>query len=274
MRRGILSIVGAEVRDVLAEPCPRKPIRIKPKMPVLRKRVVGQTVVAVERLGKRVLVCLDSRDTLVFEPRMTGLILVADPPSIEHLRVRVELSGCDIDRFWYWDRRGLGNVRLLSPRQLAEQLGEAKLGPDALAVEWDELRDRFGTGTRPVKNALLDQRAIAGVGNLYASEILHRAKVHPERPVKDVSNPQWQRIHAALVEILETAILCEGSTLADGTYRNSLNDPGGYQNQHRVYDREGERCVQCERGKIRRIVQAGRSTFYCPFCQRRKSPSS
>ena len=269
MRRGILSIVGAEIRDVCLEPCERKPILIEPKMPTLRKRAVGKTVASVDRLGKRVLVRLDSQDAIVFEPRMTGLILVADPPSVEHLRVRVELAGCDLDRFWYWDRRGLGSCRLLTRRQVETKLGGANLGPDALAISWEDLRDRFKSGKRAIKPALLDQRVVAGVGNLYASELLHQAKVHPEKTLEQLSNAQWRRIHAAMVEILETAIRYEGSTLSDGTYRNSLNESGGYQNQHRVYDREGTRCTQCERGKIRRIVQTGRSTFFCAVCQRK-----
>jgi formamidopyrimidine-DNA glycosylase len=122
---------------------------------------------------------------------------------------------------------------------------------------------------REIKVALLDQRALAGVGNLYASEILHLAGVHPQRQCDMLQRAQWQRIHAALVEVLELAIRYEGSTLGDGTYRNALNEAGGYQNHHRVYDRAGEPCPTCHREAIERIVQAQRSTFFCPRCQRR-----
>jgi formamidopyrimidine-DNA glycosylase len=98
--------------------------------------------------------------------------------------------------------------------------------------------------------------------------LLHRARVHPERPCDAITRPQWRRIHAAMLEVLEEAIRYEGSTLSDGTYRNALNESGGYQNHHRVYDRAGRDCPGCGRSQILRIVQAQRATFYCPHCQR------
>jgi formamidopyrimidine-DNA glycosylase len=118
-----------------------------------------------------------------------------------------------------------------------------------------------------VKVALLDQRAVAGVGNLYASEILHLARIHPARPCDELARRHWNAIAAAAREVLETAIRYEGSTLSDGTYRNALNKEGGYQNEHRVYAKAGEPCPRCRRGVIERIVQAQRSTFFCPRCQ-------
>src|SRR4029453_12398022 len=118
-------------------------------------------------------------------------------------------------------------------------------GPDALSVRADELRERLGRSRRAIKVALLDQRALAGVGNLYASEILHRAKVHPATRCEQLKPAQWQLIHTFLGEVLQEAIRHEGSTLSDGTYRNALNQSGGYQNHHRVYDRAGERCSSC-----------------------------
>ena len=118
------------------------------------------------------------------------------------------------------------------------------------------------------KVALLDQAAIAGVGNLYASELLHVAHVHPQRRCDQLTKAQWERIHAAMVDVLEAAIRYEGSTLSDGTYRNALNKAGGYQNEHRVYDKANQPCPICQ-AEIARIIQAQRSTFFCPRCQRR-----
>jgi formamidopyrimidine-DNA glycosylase len=171
----------------------------------------------------------------------------------------------------YWDRRGLGSVQLLSPRQIQRQLGPDKLGSDALLTSADELRARLKTSRRAIKVALLDQRAIAGIGNLYASEILHVAGVHPGKSCRTLTRAEWQGVHAGIKLVLEEAIRYEGSTLSDGTYRNALNDPGGYQSHHRVYDREGQTCPTCGRQPIRRIVQVGRSTFYCPGCQRKRA---
>ena len=269
MRRGILGIIGSRVTDVERVPCQRRPIAIAPRIDRFRQRAVGRSVTDVGRVGKRVLVHLDSGDAMVLEPRMTGLVLVADPPTHEHLRFRCSLSGGQIREFLYWDRRGLGNVRLISPKEFEEALGPAKLGPDALLVTAELYRERLGTSGRAVKVALLDQRAVAGIGNLYASEILFLAAIHPERRCTQIQPAEWKRVHAATIQVLETAIRYEGSTLSDGTYRNALNQAGGYQNEHRVYDHEGSACRECG-AEVVRIVQAQRATFFCPGCQPRR----
>jgi len=269
MRRGILGIVGGRIRLVERTACRRKPIAITPRIDRFRRRVVGRTVHAVDRVGKRVVLRLDSADAIVLEPRMTGLILVADPPSREHLRFRCSLAGSRTRELLYWDRRGLGNVRLFSPDEFAVAFGPEKLGPDALVMTADSFRTLLGASTRAVKVALLDQRAVAGIGNLYASEILHAAGIHPARRCNKITRSQWQAIADAMHAVLETAIRYEGSTLGDGTYRNALNQAGSYQNHHRVYDRAGESCHRCGVDwRIVRIVQAQRSTFYCRNCQR------
>ena len=268
MRRGIMGAVKGRIVDVSRVRCKRRPIAIEPSLPVIRRRLVGQTIADIGRLGKRVVIHAASGDALVLEPRMTGLVLVADPPSMEHLRFRVDLSGAAVRTIWYWDRRGLGSVRLLTADELQLQLGAGKLGPDALSLTAQELTLRLNASKRAIKVALLDQRALAGVGNLYASEILHLAGIHPGRRCCRLTATQWEAIHARLREVLLDAIAHEGSTLSDGTYRNALNEAGGYQNHHRVYDRAGEECRRCSVGIIRRIVQAQRSTFYCPQCQR------
>ena len=269
MRRGIAAIAGSRIIGARRVPCRRRPILIQPRPAALTRRLVGNTVEEVGRLGKRVVLRLSSGDRLIFEPRMTGLVLVADPPSEEHLRFRLDLAGGPIPHVWYWDRRGLGSVRLVSQRQLDELLGSRKLGPDALVLSSDELRERLARSRRAIKVALLDQRAVAGIGNLYASEILHLAGVHPAKRCDLLSVNQWQAVHARMLEVLHDAIQHEGSTLSDGTYRNALNQAGGYQNQHRVYDRAGDACRQCRSAQIVRIVQAQRATFYCPACQRK-----
>lgn len=266
MRRGILAITGARVEDAVRLPCRLKPLQVYPRIDAFRRRAVDRRVVEVGRVGKRVILHLESDDRIVFEPRMTGLVLLADPPTPHHLRIRLDFSG-DVSHVWYWDRRGLGNVRLLSPAEFQEQLGPHKLGTDALALVPGEMRERLSGSRRAVKVALLDQQAIAGIGNLYASEILHWAGIHPEKACHRVGREEWQRIHEATLQILHLAIQCEGSTLSDGTYRNALNKAGGYQNHHRVYDRAGQPCLACRTGVVQRIVQAQRATFFCPTCQ-------
>src|SRR5262245_45642521 len=254
MRRGIAAVAGSRVIGAGRVKCSRRPILVEPKGATLTRRIVGRTIEEVGRIGKRVFLRLDNSDRLIFEPRMTGLVLVADPPTNEHLRFRLDLAGGPIRQVWYWDRRGLGSVRLLSEKQFAERLGDGALGPDALALSVEELRKRLSASRRAIKVALLDQRAIAGIGNLYASEILHLAAVHPANRCDRLTVAQWHAIHQRMIEVLELAIRHEGSTLSDGTYRNALNQSGGYQNHHRVYDRAGELCPSCGEKEIVRIV--------------------
>ncbi len=269
MRRGILGIVGSRIAGVERVRCRRRPILIEPRIERFRRLAVGAKVTDVGRIGKRVVVHLDRACAMVFEPRMTGLVLLAEPPTVEHLRLRIGLTGGPIDELFYWDRRGLGSVRLLSEVDLRKLYGNDSLGPDALQITAAELAERLGDSRRAIKVALLDQRAVAGIGNLYAAEVLHRAKIHPAKPCHRLRDDDWRRIQASARAVLNAAIRYEGSTLADGTYRNALNRSGGYQNHHRVYDREGELCVVCRTARIVRIVQAQRATFFCPQCQPR-----
>lgn len=275
MRRGVLPIIGSRIVGVERARCRRRPIAVEPASATFRRKAVGATITDVGRIGKRVVVHLDRDSVIVFEPRMTGLVLLTEPPTREHLRLRIALAGGPADELLYWDRRGLGSVRLLSLAELAARYDDATLGPDALAITAEELAERLGTSRRAIKVALLDQRAVAGIGNLYAAEILHRAGIHPAHRCDRLRDNQWEAIHAATLEILTIAIRFEGSTLSDGTYRNALNNAGGYQNHHRVYDRAGEICVVCRTARIKRIVQAQRATFFCPSCQplRRRNSS-
>lgn len=269
MRRGVLPIVGSRITAAERPACRLRPILLRPRIDAFDRRVKGKTITAIERRGKRVMIVLDDQQTIVIEPRMTGLVLLADPPNQEHLRLRLNLSKGPHRQLLFWDRRGLGTVRLLRPAEVSRWI-DAKLGPDALAITAGQLRDQLKTSKRAVKVALLDQAIVAGIGNLYAAEILFVAGIDPRTRCDRLSQAQWSRIQAATLLVLEEAIRHEGSTLSDGTYRNALNQAGGYQNCHRVYNRTDEACPRCETGVIRRIVQAQRSTFFCPICQRKR----
>lgn len=269
MRRGILGAVGCRVTDVEKLRCLRKPIEISPSLAKFRRRVLGATVTELTRAGKRVVIWLDTDDAIVLEPRMTGLVLVVDPPTQEHLRWRLQLEGGSIDEILYWDRRGLGNVRLFSREEFEVAFGLEKLGPDALKISAEDYRARLGTSRREIKPALLDQRAVAGIGNIYASEILHVAGIHPARQCAAMTKRQWEALTRATHLVLEEAVRYEGSTLGDGTYRNALNEEGGYQNEHRVYARVDQPCPRCANATVKRIVQTQRSTFFCSQCQKR-----
>ena len=270
MRRGILAIEGCSISGIEWPRCRLRPIATVPGRRAFARRAIGQTILQVDRWGKRVVLRLDSDDALILEPRMSGLVLLSHPPGQEHLRLRIRLSGGRMRQLLFWDRRGLGSVRLLGPSQWKKVLGPDRLGPDALTVTADQLRSVLKNSRRAVKVALLDQRAVAGIGNLYAAEILHAAGIHPQRRCDSLTRHDWHRLREAIVEVLEQAIRFEGSTLSDGTYRNALNQSGQYQNHHRVYQREDQLCPTCTSGKVQRIIQAQRSTFFCPTCQPRR----
>ena len=268
MRRGVEPIVGAQIIAFERLPSPRKPIALTPGVAAFRRRVEGAIVARTARAGKRVVLWLDRGDAIIVEPRMTGLLLLDEPIDPLYARVLFRFRGSGAKELVYWDRRGLGNVRLLSEREYEQSFGLDVLGPDALEMTAELYSERLGRSQRAVKVALLDQRAVAGIGNLYASEILHLAGVHPERACRELKPKQWQAIAAAALEVLELAIRYEGSTLSDGTYRNALNKSGGYQNEHRVYAKAGEPCPRCKKATIERIVQTQRSTFFCRRCQK------
>ncbi len=304
MCRCIAPAVGCHIRDVERPRSRLRSIAISPRLDCLRRRIAGRRIEAVRRVGKRVVLELDARQTngradhpvpdprttsrtdcqsvlqrggdfLVLEPRMTGLVLLAEPPDREHLRLifRLErkkgLSPCSPKQILFWDRRGLGVARLMPRAEFLRAFGPERLGPDALEIDRETLRARMGRSRRAVKVALLDQHAVAGVGNLYASEILHRSGIDPRMHCDRLRVADWARLLQAMRDVLTAAVKQQGSTLRDGTYRIGHNQPGNYQLYHRVYQRTGEPCLQCRTGRIVRIVQAQRSTFFCPACQRR-----
>jgi formamidopyrimidine-DNA glycosylase len=145
----------------------------------------------------------------------------------------------------------------------------AGLGPEPLDPKLDPaiLASAFDGKAAPVKAALLDQRNVAGLGNIYVCEALHRSGISPKRAAGAISVPRLARLAAEVTAVLEEAVAAGGSTLRD--YQHTDGELGYFQHSFRVYDREGEACPkQGCRGMIRRIVQSGRSTFYCAVCQR------
>jgi formamidopyrimidine-DNA glycosylase len=270
MVRGIRPfIAGRPIERVLRCRCRYRPISIRPRFDVLAKRLTGQTIEEVGRLGKRVVLTVSGGSAVVIEPRMTGLMLLSDPPDTTHLRVEWQLGGKgQYGSLWFWDRRGLGTVRLFAPGEIERDLKKSTVGPDALEMTVEAWRNCCAVTSRAIKVVLLDQRAVAGIGNLYASEILHLSRIPPTRRADRLKPAELSRLNDAVRLVLEEAIRDEGSTLSDATYRTALNQNGRYQNKHRVYGRAGEVCFTCSKAAVRRIVQAQRSTFFCPECQK------
>lgn len=264
---GIRSIIGRKIKRVIKPRCRYRPISISPRVPTIERRLSSHRVTDVTRLGKRVLIHANDH-ALVLQPKMTGLVSLEAPPDPDHVRLQIDFAGAPKIRLLFWDRRGLGTVEMLPTSEIHERIVQGKLGPDALAITSQEFSQRLSRTHRAIKVALLDQKLVAGVGNLYASEMLHVAKIHPQARSSDLSDRKKRLLFDVMQDILLTAIRYEGSTLSDGTYRTAVNDPGSYQNQHLVYDRADQPCQSCSSGVVQRIVQAQRSTFFCPKCQR------
>ena len=269
MRGQLRPIEGSKIVEVLQPTSRFRPITLRPDFARLRRILRDTRIAEVARLGKR-LVLWTEKDShmqaLVVEPRMTGCLTLSSPPDEEHVRLILRLSHPRFPKLYFWDSRGLGRVELVTPEQYS-QLAKT-LGPDALEVSADYLRRKLGQSGRPIKLALMDQRVVAGIGNIYASEILFAAAIHPASPSQNLAMGHWRKLARAMREVLQQAIKGKGSTLADGTYRAPDGQPGRYQFCHYVYQKDGQRCLRCKKEVIRRFPLGGRSTFFCPHCQK------
>jgi len=236
-----------------------------------------RAITAVERRAKNIVMPLDGGEAyLVVNLGMTGALFpqrfiradgtvperVARKPT--HPAVRFGLDGGRA--LVYHDIRRFGTVELLDPDSWSER--SRRIGPEPLASDYtaSDLHAALGRSRTPVRNWLLDQRRIAGVGNIYASEACFRAGVHPLRPANEVSAEEAGRMHAGIREVLGAAIEHGGTTLQD--YRNADGRPGLFGTLLQVYGREEEPCVACG-AAIERVVASNRSAFLCPSCQPR-----
>ena len=245
----------------------RSKLRSTPHARGLAAALRGRAIMTLRRHGKYLLIDLSGGRTVVSHLGMSGRWLFfpgSESSKLEHVHVRLEFR--DGSRLWFQDPRRFGMFRLVPTDQLHEDPSLALLGPDPIA------EPPTGSGLAALarglrvnaKNFLLDQKRIAGIGNIYASEILHRAQVHPGRSAGSIRPAEWNRIARETRTVLGSAIERMGTTFS--TYRTLWNEPGSYGDQLRVYDRAGEPCRNCA-APIRRIVQGQRSTFYCAACQ-------
>jgi len=237
--------------------------------------LTGVRILAARRRGKYLLCDLDSGGVLMMHLRMSGRVLVVDAGTERpaHTHVVMHLSADDSGarhEMWFVDPRTFGEVVVFDRDDAARVAPElARLGPDPIVDGLDEtqlagiLCGRRGN----LKSLLLDQHRIAGIGNIYADEILHRAKLRHNRIPSRLDAPTRKRLVEAIHHVLRDAVAKGGSTLDDTQYVGIDGDPGWFQTEHRVYDRAGERCITCRKARIVRRVVAGRSTCFCPRCQ-------
>lgn len=253
-------------REICSITCSGKQLR-HPYPQDLKERLVGRRIVQVSRRAKYLLISLDSGVVLVWHLGMTGHFHVLDAGSLPLPHQHVAITLDDGRSLRYVDPRRFGYVALVDAQELATHRWFVSLGPEPLESEFDgqALLNACQTRSAPIKSALMDNHVVVGVGNIYASESLYRAGIHPARPAKRVSLGRLERLAEAIKQVLAEAISAGGSTIRD--FAGVDGKPGYFAHAFQVYGRQGERCTRCGRS-IRRIVQAGRSTFYCPGCQR------
>ncbi|MFM8835596.1 MAG: bifunctional DNA-formamidopyrimidine glycosylase/DNA-(apurinic or apyrimidinic site) lyase [Actinomycetota bacterium] len=239
--------------------------------------LTGVLITGVGRRGKYLVFDLASREKMMIHLRMSGRLIIAKPgatrPAHTHVAMHLASAGgaTPESELWFVDPRTFGEVVVFDPDEIEKQMPDlARLGLDPLVDEISPeiLRRLFKNRRGNLKALLLNQHLIAGIGNIYADEILHRAKLRPDRLPGRLNLSSLARLHAAMIEVLNNAVQAGGSTLKDTQYVDLEGQTGSFQDEHRVYGRGGMRCETCGKGRILTTRVAGRTTCYCSKCQR------
>lgn len=237
---------------------------VSPEPSHFEEALRGEQIASVGRRGKMVVVELTSRRCLLVHLRMTGRLIVQEACARDpEPYTKVLLRYTDDSRLCFADIRQFGRMRLVEPEdKWASDVGIEPLS-EGFSVE--RLATLLRGRTTPIKVFLLDQRHVAGLGNIYACEALWEAGIAPSRPAGSISRGGRQRLHAAIRDVLERAIALRGTSIDD--YVDAEGAKGGFQNQLKVYGRDGQPCLRCGR-MVKRIVLAQRGTWWCPGCQK------
>ena len=236
--------------------------------PRLLRILKGNTVEEVSRRAKHAVLRLRSGHRLVVQPRMTGSLIVYDRRlTRDESRYAVLICTLEDGRlFVYRDVRRLGNVWLLDEKGWAAYTD--RLGPEPLDDTFTPFvfAERLRGTRAAIKKAIMDQRRVAGVGNIYANEALFEAGIDPSKPTNKLSLDEFARLHAAVTDVLARAVNSSGTTVRD--YRTGVGEPGRFQFELKVYGRGGEACVTCGKRLVTTHVIDLRATTFCPNCQR------
>ena len=232
----------------------------------LASALEGRRILSLGRRGKYLVWALEGEVFLAQHLRMTGALLWNPPAEPEHTRVRIDLE--PRARLVISDPRRFGTGELLLGGDALEAFFAARLGiePFDEGFTAEHLRALARGRRAPIKALLLDQRRIAGVGNIYADEALFRARVHPRRPAGRLTARQWEELRTAVIEALRAGIDARGASIDD--FRHIDGVRGSFQDEFLIHRREGEACVRCGR-EIKKLVVAGRGTYVCERCQPR-----
>ena len=234
-------------------------------------RLSGQKIININRRGKYLLFIL-SEWVLSSHLRMEGKYLYKtgeDLSDHQNRHVHVTFFMRDGSTLLYHDVRKFGRMQLITPDHLDHYFEAKGLGPEPTVEDFDisVFASKLGKTHRPIKPVLLDQKLVAGIGNIYADEILFRAGIHPNTPCDHLNPDQIKALHQSILEVIHQAVACGGSTIR--TYRNSLGQAGKFQQALQVYGKEGQACPRCG-SRICKMKLAQRGTHFCPNCQEAK----
>lgn len=230
---------------------------------LLKSSLEGKSILTAGRVGKFLYLEWERGFRLWFHLGMTGQLGWTEAVQEDtHLHLVLSFEGTR-ERLWFRDIRKFGEVFMTEGAALPENL--KRLGPDPFEISPDGFSALFRKRTGVIKNLLMNQTLLSGLGNIYVNESLHRAGIHPKRPAGRVSGSRIARLHHVIRAVLEEAISDGGSSIDD--YIRSDGTRGRFQERHRVYGRAGERCRDCGT-RIRRVQISGRSAFFCGHCQR------
>jgi formamidopyrimidine-DNA glycosylase len=234
------------------------------------RRLEGVRITGARRRAKHLIVELDSGDALVFQLKIGGQLLLVPPVEEPRTALMLVLRLDGDRRLFLRDQTGFTRVRLLDAGELEERL--SPLGPEPLeegfAVEY--LRETLGGRRAQIKPLILDQKVVAGVGNIYADEILFDARLHPRRKANTLSDAEWRALYEAIRKNLAAGVEHRGTTVR--LYRDVLNRPGEHQNYLRVFEKHGGPCPEGCEGEVVQEKVSGRPTHFCPGCQPEDGP--
>jgi formamidopyrimidine-DNA glycosylase len=249
-------IVGATIRAVDLR---RRDI-VTPEGIDLRGKLIGRRIDRIDRRGKRIVFSLDDGNRFYIHLGMSGRLMLESPDAeiLKHTHLLIDFQSLDV-QMRFRDPRRFGGVWWLG----SETADEA-MGTEPLDVTAEQLAAKLKRTSRAIKSALLDQKLLAGLGNIYVDEALHAAGIRPTRHADRLNRDEVRRLTTAIKTVLRRALRHRGSTLRD--YVDADGTEGNFQKLHRVYDRTGKPCLTCGT-PIKRIVLGGRSTHFCPKCQ-------
>jgi formamidopyrimidine-DNA glycosylase len=262
-------IVGKKILEITTD----SPKQVKPSLAVVEKAIVGTTIKKIERRAKLLQIFLSNKQILAIHLKLTGRLLVrkkgTPQDDWQHIIIKLKTQNSKLKtgdlELRFCDLRKFGWVKLVNSEQLSVIRNELGIEPLTPEFNLEKFSQVLQSSSRPIKIVLMDQKKIAGIGNIYANDALFLAKIDPRRPAKKINEKEAEKLLRAIEKVLQAGIKYRGAS--DQYYLDALGRKGAYQEHFLTYGRDGKKCLDCG-GEIKRLKIGGRGTFYCPSCQK------